>query len=144
MTQQQFRWLLLACAGGLIAFMAVRRRQQLAAALPEPLMQQAERFVIPWSTLDRTSTNAEANDQADDTQADQTDVSDELNDEADQENSGSMQRKVSATNRISFGGKRYGPLPQTLVGQYVDVEVRNGQLFILHQGTPIATFDLQR
>ena len=53
MTQQQLRWTLLAVASGLVTYVLVRRRQQLAAALPQPLLQQAERFVIPWPAFER-------------------------------------------------------------------------------------------
>lgn len=132
MTQQRLRWLLLALASGLITFVVIRRRQQITAALPQPLLDQAERFVIPWSALDR---NAGAN--AEDT-ADIVEASEEPEDTTD-----SPRRKVSSTHRISFNGKRYGPLPESLVGEYVEVETSDGKLFILHDGNPIATFDLQ-
>jgi hypothetical protein len=143
-TRQQLRWLLVAMASGLVAFVVVRQRKQLTAALPQPLMQQAERFVIPWSTLERRGTAdpaASDTDTAADSEAELAAVDE--SDEDDQTNGDSMQRKVSRGYRISFGGKRYGPLPEALIGQYVDVETRGGKLFILNQGTPIATFDLQ-
>lgn len=132
MTQQRLRWLLLAIASGLITFVAIRRRQQLAAALPQPLLEQAERFVIPWSTLDR---HAEADAEE---PGDSADAAEEADD-----NTESPRRKVSSTHRISFAGKRYGPLPEALVGKYVEVETSDGKLFILHDGQPVATFDLQ-
>lgn len=140
MTSRQLRWLLAALASGLVTFVVVRRRQQLASALPQPLLQQAERIVIPWPGSDRRAAVAEIS--ADEAQAD----------EADDENTGlddnvadadSMRRKVSSGSRISFRGKRYGPLPESFVGQYVDVETRDDQLFVLHEGTPIANFTLQ-
>ena len=134
MTQKQLRWALLAVASGLISFVLVRRRQQLAAALPQPLLQQAERFVIPWPSLDRKDA-AEAPEE--EPAADEPGASEEEG-EAD-----SLSRKVSAGSRISFRGKRYGPLPESLVGQYVDVETRDDQIFVLHEGRPIATFSLQ-
>jgi hypothetical protein len=135
MTGKQWRWLLLTVASGLVAFVIVRRRTQLAAALPQPLIQQAERFVIPWSTLDRSRASDEAA-LADDETGDGASE----NDEQDAE---SPRRKVSSTNRISFLGKRYGPLPDSLIGQYVEVETRDNTLFVLHEGTPIANFELQ-
>jgi hypothetical protein len=134
MTGKQWRWLLLTVASGLVAFVIVRRRTQLAAALPQPLIQQAERFVIPWSTLDRSRSDEAA--PADDETGDGASE----NDEQDAE---SPRRKVSSTNRISFLGKRYGPLPDSLIGQYVEVETRDNTLFVLHEGTPIANFELQ-
>lgn len=134
MTTKQLRWLLLAIASGLLTFVAVRRRRQIADALPQPLLDQAERFVIPWPTLQRTDA---------DTSSAQADTSDVSGDDEEPENGESMQRKVSSGGRISFGGKRYGPLPESLVGEYVEVETRDNALFILHDGTPIANFELQ-
>jgi hypothetical protein len=129
MTGQQLRWLLLALASGLVTFVVIRRRQQIAAALPQPIVEHAERIVIPWTTLERrTASEAEPTQTADDDEG---------------ESSESMRRKVSAGARISFGGKRYGPLPESLVGEYVDVETRDGKLFLLHNGTPVANFALQ-
>ncbi|HEX6292648.1 MAG TPA: hypothetical protein VFZ66_25920 [Herpetosiphonaceae bacterium] len=139
MTQQQFRWLLLALASGLLAFVIVRRRQQLAAALPQPIIDQAERFVIPWSALERSKPGAAA----DADRGGQDEAVDEQGGEEEHDEGGVMRRKVSSTHRISFGGKRYGPLPEHLVGEYVEVETRDGNLFVLHQGTPIANFELQ-
>jgi hypothetical protein len=138
MTQQQFRWFLLAVAGGLLTFVVVRRRQQLAAALPQPIIDQAERFVIPWTTLERDNTTTEAADQ----DAPEQSV-EEQEAEEEQDEGGVMRRKVSSTHRISFIGKRYGPLPEHLIGEYVEVEVRDGNLFVLHEGQPIANFELQ-
>ena len=138
MTQQQVRWFLLTVAGGLLAFVVVRRRQQLAAALPQPLIEQAERFVIPWTTLERNKTTAEAADQSAPNQS-----VDEQDGEEEQDEGGVIRRKVSRTHRISFIGKRYGPLPEHLVGTYVQVEARDGNLFVLHEGQPIANFELQ-
>jgi hypothetical protein len=63
--------------------------------------------------------------------------------EEEQDEGGVLRRKVSRTYRISFGGKRYGPLPEHLVGAYVEVEARDGNLFVLHEGQPIANFELQ-
>lgn len=139
MTSKQWRWLLLTVASGLVAFVIVRRRSQLAAALPQPLIQQAERFVIPWSTLDRSRPAA---DDAETIQAD--DEATDAAGENDEHDGDSPRRKVSSTNRISFLGKRYGPLPDSLIGQYVEVETRDDTLFVLHEGTPIANFELQR
>lgn len=137
MTQQQFRWLLLAIASGLLTFVVVRRRRQLAAALPQPIIDQAERFVIPWTALERNkSANAAA-------QTVEEESPDEQNGEEEQSDDGVMRRKVSSGYRISFNGKRYGPLPEHLVGEYVEVEERDGQLFVLHEGQPIANFELQ-
>lgn len=136
MTSKQLRWLLLTLASSLIAFVIVRRRSQLAAALPQPLLEQAERFVIPWSTLDRSRERDQAEPQADED-------SEEPSDENDEQNEQTPRRKVSSTNRISFQGKRYGPLPDALIGQYVEVETRDTTLFVLHDGTPIANFELQ-
>lgn len=133
MTRTQLRWLLLAIASGLITFVAIRRRQQLAAALPQPLLDQAERFVIPWSALERGKPASD-----EEASTENMDVAEEIEDNAE-----SPRRKVSSTHRISFQGKRYGPLPESLVGTYVEVEPRDGKLFILREGTPIATFDLQ-
>jgi hypothetical protein len=138
MTQQQFRWLLLAIASGLLTFVVVRRRQQLAAALPQPFIDQAERFVIPWTALERNkSANASAEQPAED------ESTEEQNGEEEPSADGVMRRKVSSGYRISFNGKRYGPLPEHLVGEYVEVEERDGQLFVLHAGQPIANFELQ-
>lgn len=138
MTQQQFRWLLLAIASGLLTFVVVRRRQQLAAAIPQPLIDQAERFVIPWSALERNKpASATAAQSAED------ESTDDQNGEEEQNDDGVMRRKVSSTYRISFSGKRYGPLPEHLVGEYVEVEERDGNLFVLHEGQPIANFELQ-
>jgi hypothetical protein len=137
MTQQQFRWLLMAVASGLLTFVVVRRRQQLAAALPQPLIEQAERFVIPWTTLERNKAASSAEQSA------QEEAADEQNGEEEQDDGGVLRRKVSSTHRISFGGKRYGPLPEHLVGEYVQVEERDRTLFVLHEGQPIANFELQ-
>lgn len=137
MTSTQWRWLLLTVASGLVAFVVVRRRSQLAAALPQPLIQQAERFVIPWSTLDRRRGNEAV---VEEVQAEEEESADLGAEEHDDD---SMRRKVSSTNRISFLGKRYGPLPDALIGQYVEVETRDDTLFVLHEGTPIANFELQ-
>lgn len=138
MTQQQFRWLLLAIASGLLTFVVVRRRQQLAAALPQPIIDQAERFVIPWTALER---NKPAGTSAAQTAEDES--AEDQSDEEEQADDGVARRKVSSTYRISFSGKRYGPLPEHLVGEYVAVEERDGQLFVLHEGQPIANFELQ-
>lgn len=137
MTSTQWRWMLLTIASGLIAFVIVRRRSQLAAALPQPLIQQAERFVIPWSTLDRWRTGTAEVAQPDDETGDGSG-------ETDEQDSDSLRRKVSSTNRISFQGKRYGPLPEALIGEYVEVETRDNTLFVLHEGTPVANFQLQQ
>lgn len=140
MTSQQLRWLLTALASGLVTFVLVRRRQQLASALPQPLLQHAERIVLPWPGHDRKEAAVEASSdeaQTDEMDEDTTSLDDGAGD-AD-----SMRRKVSRGSRISFRGKRYGPLPESFVGQYVDVETRDDQLFVLHEGTPIANFTLQ-
>ncbi len=136
MTGRQLRWLLLATASALVTFVLVRRRQQVANVLPQPLFQQAERFEIPWRTLERTDTAEQS--EGDTIEAVGAD------EEAVEPETDSSRRKVSTGLRISFRGKRYGPLPEALVGQYVDVETRGDQLFVLHEGTPIATFTLQR
>jgi hypothetical protein len=133
MTNQQLRWLLFAVASGLLTFVAIRRRQQLASAIPQPFLQGAERFVIPWPSIDRKGSAASAPEE---------EVAPE-EEEAEAEAGDSMRRKVSSGSRISFRSKRYGPLPEALVGQYVDVETRGDQLFVLHEGQPIATFSLQ-
>lgn len=133
MTGQQLRWLLLALASGLVTFVVIRRRQQIAAAIPQPIVEQAERFVIPWTTLERRPEK----------DAEQEPDAASGGDEDEAESSESTRRKVSAGARISFGGKRYGPLPESLVGQYVEVETRDGKLFLLHNGTPVANFALQ-
>jgi hypothetical protein len=138
MTQQQFRWLLLAIASGLLTFVVIRRRQQLAAALPQPIIDQAERFVIPWTALER---NKPADTSA--TQRVGDESSEDQSEEEEQSDDGVARRKVSSTYRISFSGKRYGPLPEHLVGEYVEVEERDSQLFVLHEGQPIANFELQ-
>ena len=131
MTQQQLRWTLLAVASGLVTYVLVRRRRQLAAALPQPLLQQAERFEIPWPSFERKDAPATETPAAEDTAAE------------DEPEPDSLRRKVSVGSRISFRGKRYGPLPESLVGEYVDVETKDDRIFVLHAGTPIATFDLQ-
>ena len=140
MTSRQLRWLLTAVASGLVAFVVVRRRQQLASALPQPLLQQAERIVIPWPGHEREELALDVS--TDEVPADEAEDEgtslDETAGDAD-----STRRKVSRGSRISFRGKRYGPLPESFVGQYVDVETRDDQLFVLHEGTPIATFTLQ-
>lgn len=138
MTRIQLRWLLLAIAGGLVSFVLIRRRKQIAEALPQPLVEQAERFVIPWPSFDRSSAAEEPVEAA----ADEEDA-DLQGDAEDQASGDSMRRKVSSTHRISFRGKRYGPLPESLIGQQVEVETSDGKLFVLHQGQPIATFDIQ-
>jgi hypothetical protein len=134
MNARTFRWMLLLIAGGLLGYVVVRRRQQLADALPEPLMQQAERIVIPWSALERG---------AEDTAAGEEEAA--AAEEAEEpENGDQPRRKVSSRHRISYLGKQYGPLPESLVGQYVEIESRDDQIFVLHNGTPVANFDLQR
>ncbi len=140
MTSRQLSWLLTALASGLVTFVLVRRRQQLASALPQPLLQHAERIVLPWPAHERKEAAAEvssAEAQADEVDEENTSL-DEGGGDAD-----SMRRKVSRGSRISFRGKRYGPLPESFMGQYVDVETRDDQLFVLHEGTPIANFTLQ-
>src|ERR1044071_8981047 len=111
MTQQQFRWLLLAIASGLLTFVVIRRRQQLAAALPQPIIEQAERFVIPWTALER---NKPADTSA--AQPVEEESTEDQSEEEEQADDGAARRKVSSTYRISFSGKRYGPLPEHLVG----------------------------
>lgn len=139
MSYAQFRWLLLALAGVLVGYVVVRRRRQLVEALPQPLVEQAERFVIPWPSAERPSDAAPTPATA----ADEAGAADADVEEADDtESVDSSRRKVSATHRISYAGRRYGPLPASLVGQYVEIEDSNGKLFVLHEGTPIATFDL--
>jgi|GEM_PF-6640132 hypothetical protein len=133
---RQVRWLLLALASGLITFVVVRRRQQITEAIPQPLLEQAERFVIPWTTLERRRTPDVAVDVS-------TEQPDEEVPEEEDEPDDSQRRKVSSGHRISFRGKRYGPLPEALIGEYVEVEERDGKIFILHNGTPMATYDLQ-
>jgi hypothetical protein len=140
MSQQQIRWLLLALASGAIGLIIVRRRRQIVAALPEQFSQQAERFVIPWPSLDRSGAQTPVATEPD--AADGTTVEAETVETEEPEDEDSMRRKVSSGNRISFRGKRYGPLPEALVGEYVEVETRDGKLFILHNSTPIATFNL--
>ncbi len=140
MTSRQLRWLFTALASGLVTFVLVRRRQQLAAGLPQPLLEQAEHIVIPWPGLERRGARAEISmDEAPTEEADDDGVT--MDDTAG--DSDSLRRKVSRGSRISFRGKRYGPLPESFVGQYVDVETRADQLFVLHDGIPIATFTLQ-
>jgi hypothetical protein len=138
-TAQQLRWLLLVIAGGLITFIVVRRRQEIAEALPEQIVSQAERFVIPWTSLERVkSVVTEADDEAMEQDAPLTSTEEE-----EPEGDEASRRKVSRRYRISYAGKQYGPLPEALVGQYVEVEARDGKLFVLHEGQPIANFTLQ-
>lgn len=139
MNYNQFRWLLVALAGVLVGYVVVRRRQQLVGSLPQPLIEQAERFVIPWTSLDRPSAEAPAGGVA---AADADSPGGIVDEPEEAEVVDSSRRKVSATYRISYGGRRYGPLPASLVGEYVEIEDSNGKLFVLHEGTPIATFDL--
>ncbi len=139
MTGRQLRWLLLVAASGLVSFVLVRRRQQLAAALPQPLLQQAEHFEIPWPTLEPADPSG--NGATDSGQA--AEAGDQADAPEDETEGDALRRKVSSGARISFRGRRYGPLPEALVGQYVDVETRADQLFVLHEGAPIATFTLQ-
>lgn len=137
MTSRELRWLLLALGSGLLTFVVIRRRQQIADVLPQPFMEQAERFVIPWTSLERRTQSASAD------AAEAVSTGEQADELEDQDNDESMQRKVSSSYRISFRGKRYGPLPESLVGTYVEVETRDGTLFVLHEGTPIANFKLQ-
>ncbi len=139
MSNAQFRWLLIALAGVLVGYVVVRRRRQLVEALPQPLVEQAERFVIPWTSMDRSSEAAPAQETP---EVDASDQVDGAEDAEETEGSDPSRRKVSATYRISYAGRRYGPLPASLVGQYVEIENSNGKLFVLHEGTPVATFDL--
>jgi len=139
MNQAQFRWLLVALAGVMVGYVIVRRRRQLVESLPQPLVEQAERFVIPWTSLDRTNEAAPGNERD---EADTQSLAGTADEPEEPESETSSRRKVSATYRISYGGRRYGPLPASLVGEYVEIENSNGKLFVLHAGTPIATFDL--
>jgi hypothetical protein len=140
MSNAQFRWLLIALAGVLVGYVVVRRRRQLVEALPQPLVEQAERFVIPWPSQERPGEAAPAEQTGEEAEAQSSTAEVEGAEEA--ENMDSNRRKVSTTYRISYGGRRYGPLPASLVGELVEIENSNGKLYVLHQGTPIATFDL--
>jgi hypothetical protein len=144
MSNAQFRRLLIVLAGILIGYVVVRRRRQLVEALPQPLVEQAERFVIPWTSLERPSDSAPVVEAGAEEapSADEGAYTDDAAYADDIESADSSRRKVSATYRISYGGRRYGPLPASLVGEYVDIESSNGKLYVLHEGTPIATFDL--
>ncbi len=140
MNTHHFRWLLLALAGALLGYVVAQRRKQLAAALPEPIVQQAERIVIPWTTLERKLDELWSGD----AEAPAGDEAAEAEDGEEAEGEETQRRKVSRRYRISYQNKQYGPLPESLVGQYVEVEERDGELYILHNGTPIANFTLQR
>lgn len=141
MNAHHFRWLLLALAGALLGYVVVQRRKQLAAALPEPLVQQAERIVIPWTALERKLDELRSGD-AEVATGDEEAA--EPEDGEEPEGDETQRRKVSRRHRISYQNKQYGPLPESLVGQYVEVEERDGELYILHNGTPVANFTLQR
>lgn len=125
MNRPSMRWALLALVGGLLSFIALRRRKQISAALPQlPQAWNAEHFVIPWPSLSRTEVAEPAHSAAD-----------------PDDQPGSTQRTVSDARQIVVGGKLFGPLPAALIGQRVDIERTNGKLFVLHEQMPIATFD---
>lgn len=138
MNLRSLRWLLLIIAGGLVGYVLVQRRRQLASVLPQPLVEQAERIVIPWSALERTGAEAGA-----EAQAATAEPATETEESEEGDSDDSQRRKVSRRHRISYQGKQYGPLPEALVGQYVEVETRDDQLYVLHNGTPVASFKLQ-
>jgi hypothetical protein len=142
MTLKRFRQFSIVLASSLLAFVAIRRikKQMVTTSVPSG---HTDRLVINWQTpLPAVSqeSSAEALDSA---VFDNGSEELELDEDEDEAQANSYQRKVSRTRRISFRGKRYGPLPEELVGQLVEVQVRDNQIEVLIEGASIATCDLE-
>lgn len=120
MRARQFRWVIVAVSAGLVAWFAVRRRQELLTALPPALQEQIqERIVLPFASF----------------------TGDQPMEPALPENQ--MQRKVGSNRRISVHGKLYGPLDAEYIGQQVDVLEADETLTVSVDGTTIGTFPLE-
>lgn len=122
MNNRQVRWLITAFSSAVIAWVVIRRRQELLDALPEAMQDSIqERIILPLSNLHFREEAPTAPD------APQSDT---------------MTRKVGNNRRISVHGKLYGPLDAELVGQQVEVAEVDGQLIVSHEGREISTFAL--
>jgi len=109
-------------SGGLLAWIAVRRRQALLGALPAPVQESIqERIVLPFTAF----SELQPDDAAEDT------------------STGGMTRKVGSNRRISVHGKLYGPLDSAYIGQQVDVVEADGSLLVSSGGEPIGTFTIE-
>ncbi len=121
MKPRQIRWLVAAASGAALAWIAIRRRQEIMQALPTSVQDTIqERIVLPFSSLG----------------AEQAAIGQETPSDA-------MTRKVGTNRRISVHGKLYGPLDSELVGLQVEVLERDGQLVVSHDGQEVGSFALE-
>ncbi len=144
MTPKHFRQLVMALAGGLIIFVVVRRFGRLVA-LRGMRDTRSEPLVIDWQPQISGNLNPAKSatpSMPDDLQFSDLDQQRDVSDEDDDQGPNSYQRKVSRARQISFRGRRYGPLPEELVGRRVEVLLRDDQIDIVHEGASIASFDL--
>ncbi len=119
MNSRQVRWLVAMLSGGVLAWFAVRRRQELLSALPASVQDSIqERIVLPFTAFG----DAQANDSLAETLPE------------------GMTRKVGRNRRISVHGKLYGPLDGEYIGQQVDVVETDGSIIVSLDGKSIGTF----
>ena len=117
---RQSRLMIGAASAAVLVWAFLRRRTTLLRSIPEFV---EERIVLPMGDLVR---EARANLQAEPATA--TDR---------------MTRKVGRNRKISVGGKLYGQLDQALVGEQVEVELRDGRLVVWSGQDEVGSFEQQ-
>ncbi|MBA3947846.1 MAG: hypothetical protein H0X37_25245 [Herpetosiphonaceae bacterium] len=119
MNSRQVRWIVAMLSGGVVAWFAVRRRQELLSALPSSVQDSIqERIVLPFTAFGDPPPN----------------------DPLTEAVPGSMTRKVGRNRRISVHGKLYGPLDGEYIGQQVDVVETDGAIVVSLDGQQLGTF----
>lgn len=136
MNRTLFQRAMIALATALVTFVTVRRwrsRIQPPSELGNQL-DDAIRVQLP-------STASQTFDTALDTMAlPTTPVLDDLVDDDNGEEGGQQTRKVSRDRRIKYQGRRYGPFPETLIGQYVHIDAGSDTLEARYDGQIVASF----
>ncbi len=125
LTARQFRQLVWVLAAAVILVIIARRWRAFAGSTPAITQSSADWLVTAARTTTPVLTENIVSTDADQQENEQAQL---------------QPRKVSKDRRIRFCGQRYGPLPETLIGQQVWVEEIDEQLQITFDGERVAIF----
>jgi hypothetical protein len=131
MNAKQLQRSMWAIAAALVIFVLARRwRTMMDTAWSNPQRAHTDSITVPLPSTSGTASTAPE------------DASEEDENEPEEEPGSGQTRKVSRDRRIKYHGQRYGPLPETLVGERVSVEEVDDQLHVSFGDQVVATFHL--
>ena len=117
MNPRATRRLIAAISSAILSLVLLRRRGAALRRVPEFV---EARIVLPMGNRVREGLAGRQEEDADET---------------------SMTRKVGRNRKISVRGQLYGPLPQELAGQQVEVEERDGKIIVRSEGNEVGSFE---